>query len=69
MRENISTDERVAVTLSFLATGESYHSLEFSFQISRQQIPEIVSEKCEALYSKFAPDFIKAPNTEEDYLA
>jgi len=38
MREAISPAERVALTLRFLATGESFHSLAFQFCISRHAI-------------------------------
>ena len=53
VRPNVSVEERVAVALRFLATGESFHSLEYSFRITRQHISEIVSETCTAIYEKF----------------
>ena len=34
VRATIQPDERLAVTLRYLATGETYHSLEYSFRIS-----------------------------------
>ena len=34
VRATIQPDERLAVTLRYLATGENYHSLEYSFRIS-----------------------------------
>ena len=50
VRATIQPDERLAVTLRYLATGETYHSLEYSFRISRQTISSIVSETSRALY-------------------
>ena len=44
VRATIQPDERLAVTLRYLATGETYHSLEYSLRISRQTISSIVSE-------------------------
>ena len=44
VRATIQPDERLAVTLRYLATGETYHSLENSFRISRQTISSIMSE-------------------------
>ena len=38
MRESIIPDERMAVTLQFLTTGETFKSLEYSFRISRTDI-------------------------------
>ena len=69
VRNNISAGERLAVTLRFLATGESYHSLEFSFRISRQQISEIITETCQCLYDKLAPEYFKIPNTASEWEA
>lgn len=44
MRFAIRPDERLAVTLRFLATGESFSSLEKQFRISRSAISCIVIE-------------------------
>jgi len=43
MREAVSPAERVVLTLRFLATGESFHSLAFQFCISRHAISYIRS--------------------------
>ena len=44
VRATIQPDERLAVTPRYLTTGETYHSLQYSFRISRQTISSIVSE-------------------------
>ena len=69
VRSTIKPDERLAVTLRFLATGESFHSLEYSFRISRQTISSIVVETCQALYKVLAPEFFQTPKTEEEWKA
>ena len=46
----IQPDERLALTLRYLATGETYHSLEYSLRISHQTISSIVPETSRALY-------------------
>jgi len=48
-RKVISVQERLALTLRFLASGYSYVSLQYLFIISKEAISCIVPEVCEAL--------------------
>ena len=41
MRPPISPSERLALTLRFIATGETFRSLEFQFRVSRTAISHI----------------------------
>lgn len=52
MRTPISVQHRLALTLRYLATGESFRSLEFQFRISRPAISYIVYEV--SYFSSFA---------------
>ena len=67
MRSSIKPDERLAVTLRFLATGETFKSLEYSFRISRTTISSIVLECCEAIYDILGPTYLKTPDSEEEW--
>jgi hypothetical protein len=48
-REAISSKERLAITLPFLATGDSFTSLMYLVKISKQSISTIVIDVCRAL--------------------
>jgi hypothetical protein len=47
-RAAVPVQERLAVTLRYLATGDSYISLQYLFQISKQAISQTVPEVCQA---------------------
>ena len=57
-RKAISVQERMALMLRFLASGDSYVSLQYLFKISKQTISCIVPEVCEALVEKLK-DYIQ----------
>ena len=48
-REAISVTERLAVTLRFLATGDSYKSLSYLLKISSTTISRTIPKVCKAL--------------------
>lgn len=49
-RDAISVKDRLAVTLRFLASGDSFQSLKYLFKISNTAISRIIPDVCEALY-------------------
>jgi hypothetical protein len=51
-RKAISVQESLAMTLRFLASADSYVSLQCLFRISNQAISCIVPEECETLVEK-----------------
>lgn len=66
-RVPISPEQRLMVTLRFLATGDSYPSLAYAFRIAPPTICNIVRETCNIIWEKLAPIYIKTP-TEEQWL-
>lgn len=50
MRKSITVQERLSITLHFLATGDHYSSLQYLFRVSKQATSQIVApEVCGAL--------------------
>ena len=51
LREAIPAGERLAVTLRFLASGESQQSLSFAYRIGKSTLSRILRETCDAIFS------------------
>ena len=49
-RKPVSAEESLALTIRFLATGESQQSLSFSYRLGKATVSNIVSETCQAIY-------------------
>jgi len=61
MRKCIPIQEKLAVTLRFLASGDSFVSLSYMFKFSPQAVSRCVQEVCRALVQELK-DEIKVPN-------
>jgi hypothetical protein len=57
-RDSIPANTRLAITLRFLATGDSYRSLMHIFKVSSSEISLIIPEVCRVLIEKLQ-DHIK----------
>ncbi|XP_066969239.1 uncharacterized protein [Macrobrachium rosenbergii] len=58
---------RVAITLRFLATGDSYKSLQYSFQVAHNTISciEPETETCRAIFAAYRDEELQVPQTPE----
>jgi hypothetical protein len=65
-RKAITPAEQLAVTIRFLATGESYTSLQYQFRISKGTLSIIIPKVCNVLATQCS-EYIKCPNTEEQW--
>lgn len=59
MRKAISAETRLAITLRFLASGDSYRSLMLLFRVAHNTISGIVSTTCKSIYSTLKQEFLK----------
>jgi hypothetical protein len=67
MRKAISPAERLAITLRYMATGNSYHSLMYEFRVAHNTISIIVRETCEAIIKEFKMEVLPTPCTNEEW--
>ena len=63
----VLSDERLALTLRFLATGESFQSLSFRFRISRVAVSCIIKRCCDAIVESIIPIFISLPFSPDEW--
>ncbi|XP_069613169.1 tyrosine--tRNA ligase, cytoplasmic isoform X1 [Ranitomeya imitator] len=68
LRKSISPEERLLVTLRFLATGETLRSLHFQFRIGVSTLSGIIAVTCRALWDNLREEFLPIP-TREIWLA
>ncbi|VDI32446.1 Hypothetical predicted protein [Mytilus galloprovincialis] len=68
-RKALPVGLKVAITLRYLATGDSYHSLMYLFRVPHNTISNLVVQVCEAIISEYAEDVINTPTEEAEWLA
>ena len=66
-RKPISAGARLALTLRYLATGNTYMSNQFEFRVASNTVCKIVPIVCRAIFRVLAPDYFRFPDTTEDW--
>lgn len=64
----IQSDERLALTLRFLATGETFQSLSFQFKISVNAVSYIVKGCCKAIVERMTSEYLKVLSSDAEWL-
>jgi hypothetical protein len=59
---------KLAVTIRFLATGNSYHDLGYTFRMAHNTISLFVPQVCEAIVEEYRDEQFTTPNTPEGWL-
>ena len=68
MRKPISAEEKLAVTLRYLATGESYERLQYQFRIHKSTICKFLPDVCEAIYNELKSEYFNLPSSQKEWL-
>ena len=55
-RPALSPGLRLAITLRYLVSGDSYHSLMYGFRVAHNTISILVREVCEAIIQEYASE-------------
>ena len=58
---------KLAITLRFLATGDSYMSLQYSFRVAHNTITSIIDDTCAAIIDEYMREMMPCPSTEEEW--
>ena len=67
LRNAISPAEQLAVTLRFLATGESYTSLQYQFRINKGTLSLLIPTVCKTISIVLAPCIV-CPSSKDEWL-
>ncbi|XP_037781859.1 protein ALP1-like [Penaeus monodon] len=67
LKKPIPPDQRLSVTLFYLATGHSRRSLSWSYKISHNLIAAIIPEVCKAIHDVLKEKYLKLPATSEKW--
>ena len=66
-REPLDVGLRVALTLRFLATGETYASLGYAFRVASNTLCEVIPETCRAITAVYGDEVMQMPDTPEGW--
>ena len=67
MREAITAEERLVITLRYLSVGMSQQTLCYNFRVGRTTVSNILREVCIALYDVLCPIYVRPPSTENEW--
>ena len=67
-RKPIPAEQRLVVTLRYLATGETQQSLSFGYQIGKAAMSKILAETSEAIFQILKDQFLKTPDCQREWL-
>ena len=67
MRSPVSAEEKLAITLRYLATAESLNSLRCQLHVHETTIRKFITRVCEAICKVLASDYMNCPSTKQEW--
>ena len=67
LREAITAEERLVITLRYLSAGMSRQDLCYNFRVGRATVSNILKEVCDAIYNVLSSIYMRAPSRENEW--
>ena len=68
MSECIKPHELVCLALRYLASGDTFRTLEFQFRIGKKTVSRIVIDICRATFEILGPRYVNTPRNTRKWL-
>ena len=66
-RKSISAEQRLVITLHFLATDVVQQSLNFGYRVGKLAVCNIISQTSKAIYECLKKEYLKAPSKKQEW--
>ncbi|XP_050505859.1 uncharacterized protein LOC126884104 [Diabrotica virgifera virgifera] len=67
IKDGISEEERLALTLQYLSQGGSMQSLAWHYQMGLTTVHKIIHETCKAIWEELSPNYLRGPSSQQDW--
>ena len=67
MRKALSPGLKIAMTVRYLASGDKYPSLMYSFRVARNTICLLIPKVCEAIVEEYIDEVLQCPANPEEW--
>ncbi len=68
MREPVSPDERLIITLRYLTTGDAQTTIGANYRMSPTTVGRMINETCKSIWNRLSEqDYLKVPTTEAEW--
>ncbi|XP_041373464.1 uncharacterized protein LOC121386580 [Gigantopelta aegis] len=66
-RTPLGVDLKLAVTIRYLASGDSHRSLAYSFRVTHNTISKVVREVCASIVEEYGPEVFSTPSAPDSW--